>query len=207
MGRILKTKMTSAFLGILLLSASAAMAQEEWPEGRHEVSLQGAGFFTKDSGGNGNIAQHTTDSFSPLITYRYHFTRLLGADATYGYTRNTLQSFAAAGPVGVQTTAHQVTGALVVTLPWTIARLTPYALAGGGAFVFDPKGLASGSLSQTKPAFLYGGGADYAIARHVALRVEYRGFVYGRPDFGLNSLPSGVTTHTAQPSAGIVFRL
>jgi hypothetical protein len=30
--------------------------------------------------------------------------------------------------------------------------------------------------------------------------------VYGRPDFDLASLQSGVTTHTAEPSAGIVFR-
>jgi hypothetical protein len=49
-------------------------------------------------------------------------------------------------------------------------------------------------------------GADYDLGIHFALRAEYRGFVYGRQDFDLASLHSGVTTHTAEPSAGIVFR-
>jgi hypothetical protein len=38
------------------------------------------------------------------------------------------------------------------------------------------------------------------------LRAEYRGFVYKNPDFGLASLKTDSWTHTAQPSAGIVFR-
>ena len=46
----------------------------------------------------------------------------------------------------------------------------------------------------------------YDLTEHFALRAEYRGFVYERPDFGLQSLHSGAATHTAQPSAGIVFR-
>jgi opacity protein-like surface antigen len=60
--------------------------------------------------------------------------------------------------------------------------------------------------SQAKATFVYGGGADYDMTKHISLRVEYRGFVYNRPDFGLSALPSGVSTHTAQPSAGLVFR-
>jgi hypothetical protein len=35
---------------------------------------------------------------------------------------------------------------------------------------------------------------------------EYRGLVYSAPDFGLASLNTNTITHTAQPSAGIVFR-
>jgi len=53
---------------------------------------------------------------------------------------------------------------------------------------------------------VYGVGADYDLSIHFALRAEYRGFVYGRPDFDLASLQSGATTHSAEPSAGIVFR-
>src|ERR1700740_3040675 len=47
---------------------------------------------------------------------------------------------------------------------------------------------------------------DYKVMEHLFPRAEYRGFVYGRPDFNLDALHSGATTHTAQPSAGIVFR-
>ena len=103
---------------------------------------------------------------------------------------------------------HQATGALVVNLPVYVARMRPYVLAGAGALVFDPTGntggFVSGAQRQTRPAFVYGGGVDYRLVRHVALRLEYRGFVYNRPDFGVAALSSNVTAHTAQPSAGLV---
>jgi opacity protein-like surface antigen len=88
--------------------------------------------------------------------------------------------------------------------------VNPYVLAGAGALVFDPTGNAGqsvpGAIRQAKAAFVYGGGADFRVANHFALRAEYRGFVYDRPDFELVSLPTGVLAHTAQPSAGVVFK-
>jgi opacity protein-like surface antigen len=199
-------KMIAAEVLGLLVAASSVMAQEgRW----QEISVQGTGFFTKDSSGNG-INQHATDTGGFLLSYRYHFNRWLAADATYGYARNTQQNFTSSGLTGVQASVHQATGALVVTAPHRIFRLTPYVLAGAGALVFDPTGNVggpvSGAQSQSKSAFVYGGGADYDLSRHFTLRAEYRGFVYGRPDFDLTALHSGTTTHTAQPSAGIAFR-
>jgi opacity protein-like surface antigen len=200
-------------LGIvgLLLSVSAASAQagEGGWLSRNEVSVQGAGFFTKDSQGNG-LSQHSTDTGGVLVGYRFHFNSWLAADASYGYARNTQESFTFGGASNVQTNVHEATGALVVTVPRRIFRLNPYVLAGAGALVFDPTGNAGGFVGgasrQAKPAFVYGGGVDYLVVRHVSLRLEYRGFVYDRPDFGLAALHSGSTTHTAQPSAGVVFQ-
>ncbi|MCU1341331.1 MAG: hypothetical protein JWN92_754, partial [Candidatus Acidoferrum typicum] len=81
--------------------------------------------------------------------------------------------------------------------------------AGAGALVFDPRnnagGLISGVQRQTRPAFVYGGGVDYRLVKHVALRLEYRGLVYDRPDFGIAALSSNVLAHTAEPSAGLVL--
>ncbi len=198
--------LVSGLFGALLLLASAAMAQERpW----HEVNVQGTGFFTKDSQGNG-ISQHSTDTGGLLVGYHFHFSRWLAAGATYGYDRNTLQNFKSAGAFNVQSNIHQATGELVVTFPWSVARLRPYALAGAGALVFDPTGKAGGSVAgaekQAKAAFVYGGGVDYDLTKHFTFRVEYRGLVYKRPDFGLTTLNSDVTAHTAQPSAGIAFR-
>ena len=89
------------------------------------------------------------------------------------------------------------------------ARILPYALVGGGGLIFDPTANAgatfAGATSQARGAFLYGGGADYALTRHLLFRAEYRGFVYKAPGFNLASLNTSAWTHTAQPSAGIVF--
>src|SRR5216683_1908266 len=173
--------LVSALLGGLLLSASAAMAQESDWRGRNEVSVQGTGFFTKDSQGNG-LTQHSTNTGGFLVSYRYHFYRWLAADASYGYDRNTQENLGSGGAFNIQSNIHQATGALAVALPWSAFKLNPFVLAGAGALVFDPTGNARqsvpGALSQTKAAFVYGGGVDFAVSKHVAVRAEYRGFVY-----------------------------
>jgi opacity protein-like surface antigen len=197
--------LVSGLLGAVLLLASSARAQEGFL--RHEVGVQGTGFFTKDSQQNGTF-QHSTNTGGFLVNYRFHFNRWLAAEASYGYDRNTQLNFTPSGNFGIQSNTHQATGALVVNLPVYVARIRPYVLAGAGALVFDPTGNAtafvSGAQQQTRPAFVYGGGVDYRLLRHVALRLEYRGFVYNRPDFGIAALSSNVTAHTAQPSAGLV---
>jgi opacity protein-like surface antigen len=189
----------------LLLGVSAA-AQEY----RSEISLQGTGFLTKDTTGQGTT-DRATNTGGLLIGYRYNLTRWLAADAVYGYGRNTQQYFAPAGLSRIQANVHQATGGFVVRVPAPAKFLiSPYALAEGGALVFDPTGNALGSVPgaqrQATGVFAYGGGADLPLFRHVALRAEYRGLVYSAPDFGLRELNTNTITHTAQPSAGIVFR-
>ncbi|MGH9844558.1 MAG: outer membrane protein [Blastocatellia bacterium] len=203
---MLRLKIFVAGLFATFLFTSAALAQEQL---RNEVSVQGTGFLTRDSNGNG-IRQHTTDSGGFLTGYRHHFNSWLAADGSYGYTRNTLQNVTSTGAFNVQANMHQTTGALVLTSPRRFFGLSPYALAGAGALTFDPTGrpggVVTGADGQTKAAFVYGGGADINLTRRFALRAEYRGLVYKRPDFGLPLLNSDATTHTAQPSAGFVIR-
>jgi len=113
------------------------------------------------------------------VNYRFHINGWLGAEASYGYNRNTQQNFTPSGNFGIQSNVHQATGAVVVNVPVYVARMRPYVLAGAGALVFDPTsntgGFVSAAAQQTRPAFVYGGGVDYRLVRHVALRLEYRG--------------------------------
>lgn len=187
---------------IALLSLSA-VAQEV----RSEISVQGTGFFTKDSNGNG-IENKATETGGLLIGYRYNITRWLAAEANYGYDRNT-QDYIGSTSGRIQSNIHQITGSAVVKLPG-IARIQPFALAGAGGLIFDPTDNAGGSFagatSEARGTFLYGGGADYAFTRHLSLRAEYRGLVYKSPSFNLASLKTDAWTHIAQPSAGIVYR-
>lgn len=106
-------KIAAGLLFLMLLAALPAAAQDE---PRQEVSAEGTGFFTKDSAGNG-IFQHSTDTGGFVLSYRYHFSDWLAADASYGYVRNTQQSFPSSSVSNVQADVHQATGALVVTMP------------------------------------------------------------------------------------------
>jgi opacity protein-like surface antigen len=204
---MIKRTLVSGLLGVVLLLASSARAQEGGFM-RNEVAVQGTGFFTKNSQQNGTH-EHSTNTGGFLVNYRFHINGWLAAEASYGYDRSSQESFTSGGNFGIQENVHQATGALVVTLPVSVHRVRPYVLAGAGALVFDPTGNAGGIVSgaqrQARPAFVYGGGLDYRLVRHVALRLEYRGFVYDRPDFGIAALSSNITTHTAEPSAGLVF--
>jgi len=89
-------------------------------------------------------------------------------------------------------------------------RIHPYALAEGGALIFDPTGntfgTVAGARKQTVGVFSYGVMANFPLFNHVSFRTEYRGLVYNAPDFGLSALNTNSTTHIAQPSAGLVFR-
>ena len=191
--------------GFVILLALGATAQES----RSEVSLQGTGFFTKDSSGQG-ISRTTTDTGGFLLGYRYHFNRWLSAEANYGWNRDTQRYFSTGGLSRVQSDVHTATADAVVSLPFPIGRFSPYVLGGGGSLVFHPTGNAGGFVTgadtQAKGTFVYGAGANYTLTKHLSLRGEYRGYVYKDADFGIKSLRTDSWTHTAQPSAGIVFR-
>jgi len=198
-----KTAIMIATVAILL--GISAVAQES----RSEISLQGTGFFTKDTSGQGTT-ERSTNTGGFLVGYRYNLTHWLAAEAIYGYDRNTQHYFGSAGSSRIQANVHQATGGLVVRVPTPARfRISPYVLAEGGAIVFDPTGNSFGTVPgaqrQATGVFAYGGGADFPLIRHVTLRAEYRGLVYSAPDFGLAALNTNTITHTAQPSAGIVF--
>lgn len=189
---------------IFVLTA-AATAQEM----RSEVSAQATGVFTTHSIGRG-IKEYTTNSGGFLADYRYHFKRWIALDATYGYTRNSQDFLSLVGVTGIAAGVHQLTGVASIFLPapsWL--RISPYILSGGGGLIFEPvkNGTASmGTRSQAVGVFSYGGGLDVPWQRHFSIRAEYRGLLYKAPDFGLSYRNSNALTHTAEPSAGIVFR-
>jgi opacity protein-like surface antigen len=203
---ILTMRQIAIIASLAILLGVNAAAQES----RSEVSLQGTGFFTKDTTGQGT-RERSTNTGGFLVGYRYHFNRWLAAEAVYGYDRNTQHYFAPSGFSRIQANVHQATGGLVLRVPAPARfKISPYVLAEGGALVFDPTGNTFGTVSgaqrQTTGVFAYGGGADFPLVKHIALRAEYRGLVYNAPDFGLRTLNTNTITHTAQPSAGVVFR-
>ena len=198
---------TAIFAGsIFFMMTVAAVAQEN----RSEISVQGTGFFTQGSSGNGT-AYSTTETGGFLGTYRYHLNHWVSAEAAYGYDLNSQKYLLSSGGFRIQSGIHQATGSLVFNLPSRASsRLNPYFLAGGGALMFEPTGnqfnTLSGAQVQTKGVFVYGAGVNCAIYKGFSLRAEYRGLVYGAPDFGFGALNTNSVTHTAVPSVGLTYR-
>src|SRR6185369_4318354 len=96
--------MKKAFFGFLItttiaVSATTALAQVEQPS---QVSIQGTGLFTKSS--NDQTPSHeATKSGGFLVGYSYQFSRLFGAEANYGWSRNTNNFVTFGGPSALQT--------------------------------------------------------------------------------------------------------
>jgi len=193
-------------MGIALGLSVAASAQEN----RSEISLQGGGLFTKSTTGNGT-SYSTTESGGVLGTYRYHLNGWISVEGAYGYSVNTQKYSLSSGAFRIQSGIHDFTGSLVLNLPsHHHSRINPYLLAGGGALRFAPTNdqfnTLSGAQGQTRGAFVYGAGMNYAIYKGLSLRAEYRGLVYSTPDFGFGALATNAVTHTAVPTVGLSFR-
>ena len=191
------------FLTILIAgTASVALptyAQTE-EAGRQDVAVQAFGSFVTSTTQNG-IDNKATNSGGVLASYRLFFNKHSGIEANYGYTENT-QKYT--GALGVKTRSHEVSGAYVFRMP--MGKITPFALAGAGALVFNPKDYV-GASTQTRAAFLYGAGLDYNLSHRIFLRAEYRGFVYNSPTYSLASL-GGMDriAHRAEPTIGFGYR-
>jgi len=192
------------FAGIASL-ALPAFAQSENSEAslKNEVAVQAFGSFVKSTTNNG-IENKATNSGGVLGSYRYFFNAHNGVEADYGYSLNTQSYGSTSGSLGVQSYSHEISAAYVFRMP--MHHFTPFVLAGAGGLIFDPKNFA-GASSQSRAAFIYGGGADFNLSRHVFMRAEYRGLVYNSPTYDLAGFDGlDRTTHRAEPSVGFGYR-
>jgi hypothetical protein len=140
--------------------------------------------------------------------YRFNLKKWLAVEGDYDYFRNDQKFSASSGTTLIPMNVHALTGTAIVKLPSFkmpgVKIVSPFVLAGGGAMFFDPR-KGSVNTEQTRGAFVCGGGFDVPMAKHVAFRAEYRGFIYKIPDFEMTSLKVDKYTHSAVPSAGLVF--
>jgi len=189
------------FIAAAAIFALPALSQPDMERSRHEVSGQGLGSFVKKTTDEG-VEHKATHSGGLLGSYRFYFSSRHGVEGTYSYAQNTQSYGLTSGTLGVKTRSHEVSGAYFVRFP--IGKFTPFALAGAGALIFDPKD--NGIERQTRPAFIYGGGADFNFSHHIFVRAQYRGMVYNSPTYDLSALSNvDRITHRAQPSAGIGY--
>ena len=194
-----------SFLTMMLagLVTVALPVYAQFEEGRQDVAVQAFGSFVKTTTHNGSD-NSATDSGGVLGSYRFFFSKHHGLEANYGYSRNTQSYASAAGSLGVKTNSHEISGAYVFRMPF--GKVTPFALAGAGALVFDPRNFARAS-SQTRAAFVYGAGADFKLTHHLFMRAEYRGLLYSSPNYDLTALNRlDRVTHRAEPSVGFGYR-
>ena len=199
----------AAVVVVLVISATAAHAQ------RHlDFSLSGGGVFTSSTtSASGGISNTPTKSVAVLGGVRYHLTEHHAFEVTFGHTRNSQIFSVPPDTYRVMTGIGEYSAAYVFT-PVQGKRWQPFLLAGGGALIFsvgntyiDTIQQSLGLQSSAAMAFLYGAGTDYRLWRIFGLRLQYRGFLYRNPDYGVPSrFFTGTRAHIAEPSLGVVVK-
>lgn len=218
-------KSAGAVLAVLLSFAVISLGQAS----HYDASANGAAVFTKQSEGNG-VAQGATVGVNIFGTFRVRFKPKHSLVFNYGRAKDS-QTYQAGENFHVLTTISEYSGAYVYS-PIRKGKFEPFVLAGGAALTFGPRStwvffpllpnniphnvLANvGAMSQTQIAFLYGLGTDYQLPVYpkLALRLQYRGFLYREPDFKVTagigrplSFFTGAYGHMAEPAIGLVFR-
>jgi hypothetical protein len=221
-----------ALILLLLLAFPWACAQDPLP--RLEVFLEGGGSFLNGSSGQLSVAVPVacapfcqvvsapsvvpvTSSFSKTARLftgaRLRFTRHDALEASYSYSPNVLSLQPAGYPAFSGNNRIDLISFNYVRYLWAKTRVQPFVTGGLGANRFSGPSNASavGDFNADNGwqfAWNYGGGADFVLHRHAALRLELRDYIAGQPKPISTSGVTGMggTSHNIVPSAGIVFR-
>lgn len=203
--------------------ANTAAAQADSPQtpferfmSRFDLSVQGAGMFTKTVTGpivlheapdyGSTITQETSNTLGALVTLRYVQKPYVGLEANVSYARYT-ENFTLTPPGQIQTRADELTFGYLVTPPHKLFGLDPYLSAGVGTTEFKPTAHGGqGQLAQARLTYYYSAGLQYDLSEHFGLRAGWRQVFFMAPDFYANYLQIEKRTYTSEPTAGFYLR-
>jgi len=198
------------FVALILVSIPA-FAQDG---GRSQLDFQATYPFqvpntAVDSSGN-PLANNPTRSGGFLLGYSFTLNKRFRVEADYAASRNSQRFTGDSGLTEIQGDMNQLTAELQFSLLNHPSRFVPFVFSGTGVAMFEPtdftKGTQIGVQSQKKPAFVYGGGADFLLGKGVGLRAEYRGLVTESPNFDFPGLGPTDTLNIREPSVGLFVR-
>ena len=198
---------------------AAAHASAQTPLQRQlanvDLGLQAVGQFTKTVSGpvvlpsvdSGTVvSQSASNTVGFLATLRYSPRPYLGAEFNGSYARYTEQFNVA--PLQIQTQANEFTFGYLVTPPYRVFGVKPYASVGAGTIRFAPtRGGGQGAPSEARLAEYYSIGAQKELlSDNFGIRVGFRQVFYQAPDFFQNYLTISKRTFSTEPMIGFYLR-
>ena len=197
------------FVILLLASSAVAAAQAAEPAAvtkpSSQITVQGSGLFARSVTSSG-VTYKPSATEGVMAGYRFYFSRWLGVEGDADFFFHDAQKYALSNAaVSLKTSVNAVTGAAVIGIPNPMTRkLQSFVLIGGGAIIFRPN--ESSVDCQIKNAIVFGGGVDFPITRHIAIRAQAKTFLYKAPDFQNTDLKVDKFTQAMVPSAGLVYK-
>ena len=129
----MKTLIVPAIILVLLGISSSAQ------EVSNEVTVQGSGFFNKQTT-DGGITNEPTNSGGVMAGCRFNLKNWLAVEGDYDYFRNGQKFLTSSGTTFIPMNVHAETGVAIVKLPSfnmplnirDVKIVPPFVLAGGG---------------------------------------------------------------------------
>ena len=168
--------------------------------------------------------QAASPSAGALVNFHGGIKPYLGYNVNFSYTRFTQTDSEGSGYVPGQGTSPPPGGGgsfsagsldshmYELTLAYAFygprsRRFRTFGQIGGGGLFFEPIN-AGFAHEQTRPAMVFGVGAEYDVSRHFSVRAEYRGLFYKMPDFAIdNGFPKQrLFSVTNAPAISLVYR-
>ncbi len=197
--------MKTMFLGVLMASAAAGVAQES----RQDASMSVTTVIMPQVNSNG-IQVTATKPIGFLGSYRYMLTPRSALEANYTFSQNSMKYFTNFQPnIRIHTRQQELSLAYVYSL--NFRNFSPFAEAGVGALLFSPlRDFQTNQFStkrNTNLGGLFGVGVAYELSPSFDIRAEYRGFVTKTPDFGLPGDIIRTNRYTAfmSPTLGVAY--
>jgi hypothetical protein len=176
----------------------------------------GANFFeVLNNASSGLGTQQTpTNTVGGMLEARYIVKPYVGFEMTYSfYSAN--QTFAPNPGACALTCSNQVTSlsakdneiGLDYVASKRFGKLRPFAVGGLGFFITTPPGKLTDYGTQTvvRPVYIYGGGADWSLTRHLGIRAQFRDNLYRAPNLSVIYPATGQYTHSMEPMGGVFY--
>ena len=170
------------------------------PTFTHVYSLTGTGItqVTQGAGPAGGVFGSFHQSFTPWLGYNVHFgyTRFTehysNAQESIVTPTTTVPSASSFVRGNLRTNMYDLTVSSVIEGPRT-KRFSTFTEVGGGGLFFTPLSTETGATRQTRPALVFGVGANFKLSPKLDMRAEYRGLLYKSPDFNILDITPGIT--------------
>jgi opacity protein-like surface antigen len=205
------------------IGTEADLTATRMPTFTHVYSLSGTGIT--------QVMQSAAPSAGVFGSFHQSFTPWLGYNVHFGFTRFTEHYSNAQESIltptttvpasssfirgNLRTNMYDLTVSSAIEGPRT-KRISTFTEVGGGGLFFTPLSTETGASRQTRPALVFGVGANFKLSPKLDLRAEYRGLFYKSPDFNLTDITPGVTgtnqfpmtrlfTVTSTPEVSLVY--
>ena len=221
----------AAFLFASLVAGAHAQTEAPPPTAlekqlnKVDLSVAGVGIFNNTVSGTVvpnapnqglEMTQHGSNTLGALVSIHYPAKPYFGLEFNYSYARYTenytgpaIENFLPNGTTDfqVQTKVNEYTFGYLITPPYTIFGLQPFASAGAGPMAFKPTpGGGQEEPEKARMTYYYSLGFAKDVSPHFGLRVGFRELFFLAPDFGQNYLTILQHATTLEPMAGFYIR-